>query len=84
MFCVIPGTHVPNNLNYVADMVQKQRTTPISEFEISHDSNTNTWHVVGSGLHRFVQMTNWRSKILPNEDIFCPLGSFYNISWIVL
>ncbi|XP_057489242.1 GTP-binding protein OBGC, chloroplastic-like [Actinidia eriantha] len=50
----------PVNLNRVADMVQKQRTAPISEFKISHDSSTNLWHVVGSGLQRFVQMTNWR------------------------
>ncbi|XP_027164234.1 GTP-binding protein OBGC, chloroplastic [Coffea eugenioides] len=48
------------NLNHVADMVQKQQTAPINEFEISHDSDSNTWHVTGSGLQRFVQMTNWR------------------------
>lgn len=48
------------NLNHVADMVQKQRTAPINEFEISHDSDSNAWHVTGSGLQRFVQMTNWR------------------------
>lgn len=47
------------NLNHVADMVLKQRTAPINEFEISHDNSSNTWHVVGSGLQRFVQMTNW-------------------------
>ncbi|XP_059632700.1 GTP-binding protein OBGC, chloroplastic isoform X1 [Cornus florida] len=50
----------PGNLNHVAEMVQKQRTAPINEFEISHDSSSSTWHVVGSGLQRFVQMTNWR------------------------
>ncbi|XP_028122434.1 GTP-binding protein OBGC, chloroplastic-like isoform X1 [Camellia sinensis] len=54
------GWNNPVNLNHVADMVQKQRTAPINEFEISHESSTNTWHVVGSGLQRFVQMTNWR------------------------
>ncbi|GMP45031.1 hypothetical protein CsSME_00013715 [Camellia sinensis var. sinensis] len=43
------GWNNPVNLNHVADMVQKQRTAPL-----------NTWHVVGSGLQRFVQMTNWR------------------------
>lgn len=48
------------NLNHVADMVKRQRTAPINEFEISHDSDSNTWHVTGSGLQRFVQMTNWR------------------------
>nr|XP_027117435.1 GTP-binding protein OBGC, chloroplastic-like [Coffea arabica] len=41
-------------------MVQKQQTSPINEFEISHDSDSNAWHVTGSGLQRFVQMTNWR------------------------
>ncbi|XP_031274384.1 GTP-binding protein OBGC, chloroplastic [Pistacia vera] len=50
----------PVNLNHVADMVQKQRSAAINEFDISHDSSSNTWHVVGSGLQRFVQMTNWR------------------------
>lgn len=50
----------PVNLNHVADMVHKQRRAAINEFEISHDSSSNTWHVVGSGLQRFVQMTNWR------------------------
>lgn len=53
------------NLNHVADMVLKQRTAPINEFEISHDSSSNTWHVVGSGLQRFVQMTNWKYELLP-------------------
>ncbi|KAF4393732.1 hypothetical protein G4B88_007718 [Cannabis sativa] len=48
------------DLNHVATTVRKQRTASINEFEISHDSSTNTWHVVGSGLQRFVQMTNWR------------------------
>lgn len=41
-------------------MVQKQRASPISEFEISHDSASNTWYVKGAGLERFVQMTNWK------------------------
>ncbi|XP_027363735.1 GTP-binding protein OBGC, chloroplastic [Abrus precatorius] len=48
------------NLNHVADAVQKQRNASISDFEIFHDSNSNIWHVVGSGLQRFIQMTNWR------------------------
>lgn len=48
------------NLNHVADMVQKQRAAPINEFQISHEPSTNTWTVIGSGLERFVQMTNWR------------------------
>ncbi|GAA0155657.1 hypothetical protein LIER_13341 [Lithospermum erythrorhizon] len=53
-----PGSQV--NLNHVADMMQKQRTAPINEFEISHDSDSGVWHVDGAGLLRFVQMTNWR------------------------
>ncbi|KAL6517137.1 hypothetical protein OROHE_017843 [Orobanche hederae] len=56
------GVLDPEDLNYVADMMKKQRSAPISEFEISHESSTKTWHVVGTGLHRFVQMTNWRYK----------------------
>lgn len=54
------GLGDPVDLNHVADMVHKQQTASINEFEISYDSGTNTWHVVGSGLQRFVQMTNWR------------------------
>eukprot|EP00257_Ricinus_communis_P015469 XP_015573386.1 GTP-binding protein OBGC, chloroplastic isoform X2 [Ricinus communis] len=50
----------PANLNHVADMVQKQRRSPINDFEIFHESGSNTWQVIGSGLQRFVQMTNWR------------------------
>ena len=57
---IISGLGDQNNLNHVADMVRKQRTASINEFEISHDSSTSTWHVVGAGLQRFVQMTNWR------------------------
>ncbi|CAN1857599.1 GTP-binding protein OBGC, chloroplastic [Linum perenne] len=48
------------NLNHVADMVKKQQRAPINDFVISHDSESNTWHVTGPGLQRFVQMTNWR------------------------
>ncbi|XP_059280631.1 GTP-binding protein OBGC, chloroplastic [Lycium ferocissimum] len=48
------------NLNYVADLVKKKRNAPINEFEITHDSSSKTWYVQGSGLQRFVQMTNWR------------------------
>ncbi|XP_050216904.1 GTP-binding protein OBGC, chloroplastic [Mercurialis annua] len=54
------GWQNPVNLNHVADMVQKQRRAHINDFEIVHDSGSNTWHVDGSGLQRFVQMTNWR------------------------
>ncbi|CAN0900556.1 GTP-binding protein OBGC, chloroplastic [Linum grandiflorum] len=48
------------NLNHVAEMVKKQQRAPINDFVISHDSESNTWHVTGPGLQRFVQMTNWR------------------------
>lgn len=48
------------NLNHVAAAVKKQRSASISDFEIFHDSDSNIWHVVGSGLQRFIQMTNWR------------------------
>ncbi|KAK7815170.1 GTP-binding protein OBGC, chloroplastic [Quercus suber] len=48
------------NLNHIAEMVNKKRSASINDFEILHDSSSNTWHVVGSGLQRFVQMTNWR------------------------
>lgn len=57
---ICSGWTDPVNLNYVADMVKKQQTAAIEQFEISHDSSSNTWHVNGSGLQRFVQMTNWR------------------------
>ncbi|KZV27739.1 GTP-binding protein OBGC, chloroplastic [Dorcoceras hygrometricum] len=52
----------PINLNYVADKLQKQRDAPLNEFNISHDDSSDTWHVDGAGLQRFVQMTNWRYK----------------------
>ncbi|XWS53652.1 hypothetical protein CRYUN_Cryun10bG0019100 [Craigia yunnanensis] len=54
------GFQDPVDLNHVADIVQKQRSSSISEFEITHDSSCNTWQVTGAGLQRFVQMTNWR------------------------
>ncbi|KAI3804622.1 hypothetical protein L1987_26316 [Smallanthus sonchifolius] len=50
----------PTHFSHVAEMVKKQRTAPINEFEIFHDSASNTWNVEGAGLQRFVQMTNWR------------------------
>ncbi|VFQ83861.1 unnamed protein product [Cuscuta campestris] len=49
----------PENLNYFAHTLQRERNSPISEFQISCDAS-GTWYVVGSGLERFVQMTNWR------------------------
>ncbi|CAL5183780.1 unnamed protein product [Lathyrus oleraceus] len=48
------------DMTHIAHAVQKQRSASISEFEIFHDSSSNVWSVVGSGLQRFVQMTNWR------------------------
>ncbi|GAB2261685.1 hypothetical protein Droror1_Dr00002682 [Drosera rotundifolia] len=50
----------PPELSYVADKIQRERSVSINEFEITHDSKESTWHVVGSGLQRFIQMTNWR------------------------
>lgn len=44
----------------MADRIHKQRSASIDDYEIIHDSGSNVWHVVGSGLQRFVQMTNWR------------------------
>ncbi|CAJ2658609.1 unnamed protein product [Trifolium pratense] len=48
------------NISHVARTLQKQRNASIGDFEIFHDSDSNAWNVVGSGLQRFVQMTNWR------------------------
>nr|DAD38001.1 TPA_asm: hypothetical protein HUJ06_008642 [Nelumbo nucifera] len=56
----VEGRADPVNLNHVADMVHKQRSASINNFEIFHDSGSNTWHVVGAGIQRFVQMTNWQ------------------------
>ncbi|PKI46488.1 hypothetical protein CRG98_033131 [Punica granatum] len=50
----------PGNLNHVADEIKKQRNASINDFRITRQDSTNTWHVVGSGLQRFIQMTNWR------------------------
>ncbi|URE23341.1 hypothetical protein MUK42_06799 [Musa troglodytarum] len=50
----------PLNLNHVADTIQKQRRSSMNEFEIFYDSSSNTWHVDGAGLRRFVQMTDWQ------------------------
>lgn len=48
------------NLNHVADEINKQRSASINDFRITRNDSSNTWHVVGSGLQRFIQMTNWR------------------------
>nr|CAB3458917.1 unnamed protein product [Digitaria exilis] len=48
------------NLNHVSDAIKKERRAPMNEFEIFHDKGTNTWTVVGGGIERFVQMTNWQ------------------------
>ncbi|XP_015162168.1 GTP-binding protein OBGC, chloroplastic isoform X3 [Solanum tuberosum] len=63
----------PVNLNYVSDMVKKQRNAPINEFEISHDSSSKTWYVQGLGLQRFVQMTNWRDNMTEFCIILCQM-----------
>ncbi|KAL2943386.1 putative GTP-binding protein OBGC1 chloroplastic [Bienertia sinuspersici] len=56
----VEGWAAPVNFNHVADEIKKKRAAPINEFEITHDDSSNTWLVVGDGLERFVQMTNWR------------------------
>ncbi|XP_074292289.1 GTP-binding protein OBGC, chloroplastic [Silene latifolia] len=48
------------NLNHVAEKIKKRRAIPINDYTITHDSSLKTWHVIGDGLRRFVQMTNWR------------------------
>ncbi|KAL6896570.1 hypothetical protein ACP4OV_007142 [Aristida adscensionis] len=50
----------PENLNHVADAIKKERRAAMNEFEIFHDKSTRTWNVVGAGIERFVQMTNWQ------------------------
>ncbi|GKC76617.1 GTP-binding protein OBGC, chloroplastic, partial [Tanacetum coccineum] len=50
----------PVQFSHVAEMVKKPRTAPINDFEISHDSSSDTWHIEGAGLQRFVQMTKWK------------------------
>ncbi|TVU37311.1 hypothetical protein EJB05_10620, partial [Eragrostis curvula] len=50
----------PKNLNHVADAIKKERRSAMNEFEIFHDKGKNTWNVVGAGIERFVQMTNWQ------------------------
>lgn len=71
------------NLNYVAEMVDKQRTAPIDQFEILHDRGTNTWHVNGAGLQRFVQMTNWQYVYPCILSVF-PCSSFsYSLAIII-
>ncbi|KAF7014174.1 hypothetical protein CFC21_028192 [Triticum aestivum] len=47
------------NLNHVADAIKRERSSAMNDFEIVHDKGTNTWNVVGAGIERFVQMTNW-------------------------
>ncbi|KAJ1292329.1 hypothetical protein BS78_02G384000 [Paspalum vaginatum] len=54
------GWSGPENLNHISDAIKKERRAPMNEFEIFHDKVTNTWNVVGAGIERFVQMTNWQ------------------------
>lgn len=56
------------NLDHVAKKIDKERRAAINEFEIFRDSGTGAWHVVGAGLQRFVQMTNWRYELNYNQD----------------
>lgn len=43
----------------IGEMIRRQRSAPIEEFEIIHDQNSKIWQVQGFGLERFIQMTNW-------------------------
>lgn len=43
----------------IGEMIRRQRSAPIEEFEIIHDKDSKIWQVQGVGLERFVQMTNW-------------------------
>ncbi|XP_068662395.1 probable GTP-binding protein OBGC1, chloroplastic [Aristolochia californica] len=54
------GWSDPANLDHFAEMIRKQQSASMSDFEILHDKSSNTWHVVGAGVQRFVQMTNWQ------------------------
>ncbi|KAJ4817285.1 GTPase obg [Rhynchospora pubera] len=50
----------PEDLNHVAEAIKRERSTSMGDFEILHENGSNTWHVAGAGIQRFVQMTNWR------------------------
>lgn len=67
----------PGNLNHVADEINKQRTASINDFRITRRDSSNTWHVVGSGLQRFIQMTNWRYCL----SLYLSLRT--SLSWLV-
>eukprot|EP01018_Ginkgo_biloba_P017792 Gb_36197 [translate_table: standard] len=54
----VEGSEV-GELNDIGEMVKKQRSAPLNDFEISYDNETETWNVCGAGLERFTQMTNW-------------------------
>lgn len=58
------------NLDHVAKKIDKERRAAINEFEIFRDSGTRAWHVVGAGLQRFVQMTNWRYELNYSQDSY--------------
>lgn len=57
---IVEDATFSDNLDHVADAIEKQRSASMREFEIIHESSSNTWHVVGAGIERFAQMTNWR------------------------
>lgn len=58
------------NLDHVAKKIDKERRASINEFDIFRDSGTRAWHVVGAGLQRFVQMTNWRYALNYSQDSY--------------
>lgn len=43
----------------IAEIIRRQRSAPIEEFEIIGDKESKVWQVQGVGLERFTQMTNW-------------------------
>ncbi|XP_002988895.2 probable GTP-binding protein OBGC1, chloroplastic [Selaginella moellendorffii] len=45
--------------NDVASMVKKERSSPIGEFKVDVDPESDLWHIYGAGVERFTQMTNW-------------------------
>lgn len=61
----------------MADSIQKQRSASMNDFEVVHDSDSNTWHVVGAGIQRFVQMTNWQYVL----SFLIPVPSFLNAGY---
>lgn len=43
----------------IGEIIRRQHSAPIEEFEIIHNKDSKIWQIQGVGLERFVQMTNW-------------------------